>query len=256
MLLKYSGQKLACGLALLVSTSAMPAGIETAQKTIAQAHQSTAAVQRKINQLDEQQYQDYAEYASLIRQSEMLEAYNQELQQLLESQQQEQQELEQQLISLEQTEQAVLPLLRRMTQTLKQFVAADLPFLPLERSERLKRLEALLSRADVSVAEKYRQLLEAYQIEAEYGRTLEAYNGVLPQAGQNREVTFVRLGRVALFYQTADAQASGRWNRETSVWEAVDAEASRMVQRAIRMARRQSVPELLLLPLTLQGERP
>ena len=64
------------------------------------------------------------------------------------------------------------------------------------------RLQALLVDPDVSIAELYRRVLEAYQIESEYGRTLEAWRGPLNDGDQQRVVEFLRGGRLMLFFQS------------------------------------------------------
>ena len=64
---------------------------------------------------------------------------------------------------------------------------------------------ALMDRANVSVAEKYRRLLEAYQIELEYGRTIEAYEGSFASDNGERSVTFLRVGRAMERSAVADA---------------------------------------------------
>ncbi|MBL4631515.1 MAG: DUF3450 family protein, partial [Paraglaciecola sp.] len=105
-------------------------------------------------------------------------------------------------------------------------------------------LTSNLARADISVAEKYRKIIEAYQIEIEYGKTLEAYRGQLNE----RQVTFVKIGRLALFYQTLDQRETGVWNINTSLWQLVeDGEIIRSVNLATKIARKQQAPELLLV---------
>lgn len=223
------------------------------QQTLERAHEQGAQVQRNIDRLDQQTRENYDTYSATLRQAELMEAYNRQLSRMVEDQARELNDVEAQLVSLAQTEQATLPLLVRMQSMLEQFVAGDLPFLPEEREQRVERLARLLDRADVSLAEKYRQILEAYQIEAEYGRTLEAWTGGLKQGEQSREVTFLRLGRVALYYQTLDGEESGRWNRRSGGWERLDAEFEWPIRKGISMARQQTVPELLELPVELTG---
>lgn len=232
--------------------------LEQSQQALEQAHKQGAQVQRSIDQLDSQTRENYEAYTAALRQAELVEAYNRQLARMVEDQSRELDDIEAQLISLAQTEQATLPLLVRMQNMLQQFVAADLPFLVDERQQRIERLARLMDRADVSLAEKYRQMLEAYQIEAEYGRTLEAWTGTLAQGeqGNAREVTFLRLGRVALYYQTLDGEESGRWSRRQGGWKSLDADQNWPIRKGISMARQQTVPELLELPIELTASEP
>lgn len=241
---------LGCSMSLLVQAGPL----DQAQKTLQQSHREGAEVQRSINQLDSQTRENYEEYSAVLRQADLVEAYNRQLSRMIEDQARELADIETQLASLAETEQATLPLLVRMQAMLEQFVASDMPFLLQERRQRVERLARLLDRADVSLAEKYRQILEAYQIEAEYGRTLEAWSGTLEQQESDREVTFLRLGRVGLYYQTLDGEESGRWSREQGGWETLDDQFNWSIRKGISVARQQSVPELLELPLELTGE--
>jgi len=235
--------------------------LEQNQQALEQAHKQGAQVQRSIDQLDSQTRENYEAYTAALRQAELVEAYNRQLARMVEDQSRELDDIDAQLISLAQTEQATLPLLVRMQNMLQQFVAADLPFLVDERQQRIERLARLMDRADVSLAEKYRQILEAYQIEAEYGRTLEAWTGTLAQdgttrSGEAREVTFLRLGRVALYYQTLDGEESGRWSRQQGGWQTLAADQNWPIRKGISMARQQTVPELLELPIELTANAP
>lgn len=232
-------------------TATLTAGdFEQGQQQLNRSYSAAAKVQAQIETLDAATRESYYEYLQVVHRAEQIEAYNRQLDALINSQQQELQALNEQLLSLEETEQAALPLLNDMQVTLQQFVAADLPFLSDERSDRIHRLASLLQRADVSVAEKYRQLLEAYQIEVDYGRSLEAYTGTLKVAGEvDREVTFLRLGRVALYYQTSDGQQSGQWSSAQATWLTLDESLNHSVQKGIQLALQQAVPELLELPI-------
>ena len=105
----------------------------------------------------------------------------------------------------------IFPLMERMIDGLEQSVALDVPFLMNERNDRVANLKEIMTRSDVSVAEKFRKVMEAYQIENDYGRTIEAYVGVLEEDGQALELDFLKIGRVAFFYQTKDQSRSAIW---------------------------------------------
>lgn len=244
------------GAALTIGAPAMAADpLQQASSGVVKTHKQAAASQQKINKLDEKTRAAYDEYRATERQAELVEAYNRQLEKLVNAQQKEIAELDAQITSLDMTEQAVLPMLSRMTDMLSRFVDADTPFLLEEREQRVARLEGLLERADVSLAEKYRQILEAYLIEVDYGRTLEAWNGELELAGDSRQVTFLRLGRAALYYQTLDGRESGLWQPSRAEWQPLAASDNPVLDKAIRIAWQQAVPELLTLPLPMPEEK-
>lgn len=225
------------------------AALEKTQQTLAKAQQQAAVKQQQIDSLDSKIISDHQQYLDALRQADLLDAYNQQLEKLITAQQKELVSTEEQLASLQQTELTVLPLLEQMQAGLHRFVEADLPFLQSEREQRLQRLDSLLVRADISLAEKYRQLLNAYQTEVEYGRTLEAYSGELLAGDDSREVNFIRLGRTALYYQTRDGQESGIWNATTGTWDSLPGSHNSAIHKAIQLAKQQVVPDLLTLPL-------
>ena len=147
-------------------------------------------------------------------------------------------------------ERQMTPLMIRMIAGLEQFVALDVPFLLDERRARVAGLQELMARADVTVAEKFRRVTEAYQIEIDYGRTMLAYKGTMELDGGLREVNFLRVGRVGLYYQSVDAERTGVWNAAAGQWQALDSsEARNQVRLGLRMANKQVAPDLLLLPV-------
>jgi hypothetical protein len=135
-----------------------------------------------------------------------------------------------------------------MLDTLKQFVELDLPFLPEERRKRVATLEELMNRANVTISEKYRRVVEAYQIEMEYGRTLEAYEGQIGTGNQARTVQFLRVGRVALMYQTLDQKETGYWDADKKTW-AVDNDYKHAFATNLAVAKKMGAPDLLLVPV-------
>jgi hypothetical protein len=146
-------------------------------------------------------------------------------------------------------ERQVMPLMLRMIEGLDQFVELDVPFLLEERRNRVAFLKTLLERSDVTVAEKFRRLLEAYEIENDYGRTIEAYKGTLELDGASREVDFLRVGRVALLYQTVDAEIYGMWDQANRTWAPLPGEYRNQIRAGIKVARKQVAPNLLMLPI-------
>ena len=125
------------------------------------------------------------------------------------------------------------------------------PFLEQERNKRVIDLQTMMDRADIAPSEKFRRVMEAYQVEMDYGRTLESYSGLHTIDGQERDVDFLRVGRTVLIYQTRDASLQGTWNKTTGQWEALPSHYRTQVTKGLRMAKKQLAPDLLMLPVAL-----
>jgi hypothetical protein len=153
---------------------------------------------------------------------------------------------------METTQREIVPLMLKMVEVISQFVALDIPFLPEERQFRVAELQAIMERADVSLAEKYRRVLEAYQVETEYGRTIEAYQDELELDEKIRTVNFLRIGRVGLYYLTLDGQQAGVWDGDER-WRPLDSEYLQAIDKGLKVAKKQLPPDLLVLPIKTEG---
>lgn len=149
----------------------------------------------------------------------------------------------------------IFPLMERMIDGLEQSVSLDVPFLLSERQERIATLSELMSQSNVSVAEKFRKVMEAYQIEMDYGSSVEQYTQSLelPNLGV-RDYNMLRVGRIGLYFQSDDAQITGWWNADTGQFEELGNEHRNEIRKGLRMARQLIAPELLLLPLPAAEE--
>jgi len=179
---------------------------------------------------------------------ESLQIFNRQLVEVIKSQDEELASLQNQIDSVEEVGRAVTPLMLRMIESLDSFVGLDMPFLAEERKARVDQLRVLMRRADVADAERYRRILEAYQVENDYGRTIEAYPGTLQKDGVDVPVDFLRVGRIALMYQTRDESEVGAWNKETKAFEPVSGYENWMSE-GLRVAKKQSAPQLIRVPL-------
>ena len=108
----------------------------------------------------------------------------------------------------------------------------------------------MMDRADVAVSEKFSQVLRAFQIENEYGRTMEAYGDTINVDGVDRKADILKVGRVALVFQTPDGEETGMWNKVDNRWEVIGDEFTTPVRNGIRMARKQLSVDMLTLPIT------
>jgi len=142
----------------------------------------------------------------------------------------------------------IFPLMTRMIDGLDQSVQLDVPFLMDERTKRINDLKAIMERSDVTVAEKFRKVMEAYQIENDYGTSSEYYEESLTIEGATRSFSMLRIGRIGLYYQSDDTKITGRWNNETREWEPYDS-ARNEVRKGLRMARQLIAPELIVIPV-------
>ena len=237
--------------ALLVSWAVSAQGPQTVQTTVNEqlsTNKAAAASQAKVSQLDDETQSMLGEYRATLRETESLRRYNEQLELQIKSQEEEVVSIQHQIQDIERTNREIYPLMQRMIETMDQFVKLDVPFLMDERSKRVQTLKELLSRADVSTAEKYRRILEAYTIEMEYGRTLEAYEGKLGEGEAARTVNFLRIGRVALLYQTLDGDDTGYWDVDKKGW-VEDNGYDDYVKDALKVARKATAPDLLIAPV-------
>ena len=205
--------------------------------------------QEKINDYDDKANAAAKTYAAAVQRAESLAIYNGQLKRLIDSQKKEIQSIKRQTEEIETIETGALPLMLEMTDTLQELIEGDVPFLLKERRDRVENLKLLIDRADVTAGEKYRRIMEAYLIEADYGRTIEAYRGELDMGGIARTVDFLRIGRLGLYYQTLDSEETGNWDKGGQQWEEIEDEYRRSIRDGLRIARKQAPPELLRLPV-------
>ncbi len=205
--------------------------------------------QKKISQLDDEAGGMLVEYRQAIAESQSLKTYTEQLATQVKSQDDELKTMTQQIADIDTTSREVLPMMSKMLATLDQFVKLDLPFLPEERANRIATLKDMMGRADVSVSEKYRRIVEAYQVEMEYGRTLEAYEGKVG----DKTVQFLRTGRVALLYQTLDGKETGYWDADSKSWK-LDNAYRDSITAGLKVAKKQSAPDFIRVPVSAPKE--
>jgi hypothetical protein len=190
-------------------------------------------------------------YARILAEADITARYNVQIEQQLRSQQAEIASLEAQIAAVDSTAIDIQPLLQRMFDELVAFVAADVPFFKEERDTRIGRLRDVMAQVDASASEKFRRLMEAYQIEMEYGRTMSSYKQTL---ADGREAEMVRLGRVSLMYRTVDGE-TGYWDNTSKTWVA-DPDAAAAIEEALSIAKEERAPDLITVPVPApQGGR-
>jgi hypothetical protein len=211
-----------------------------------EANTAGQASQALIDKISDETDAITSEYRSTLKQIEDLRVYNRQMVDLITSQNTEMASLQRQIDNVEIVERGVSPLMERMVDALEGFVGLDVPFLGEERARRVSDLRTLMLRADVTNAEKYRRIIEAYQIENDYGRTIEAYRGTLDSG---KTVDFLRVGRIALVYQSLDGFESGAWDQDAKQWVELDSSYRSPIKDGLKIARKQSAPDMIRLPL-------
>lgn len=230
--------------AVATLATAQTGPIEAVIQEQVKTEQAAISSQQKVAQLDDESSKMLAEYRQITAEAESLKSYNDQLAVQVASQDDELKQMTRQLDEIATTSREVLPMMTKMLATLEQFVALDVPFLPEERADRIAGLKQMMGRADVSISEKYRRIIEAYQIEIEFGRTLEAYQGKVDE----RTVEFLRAGRVALMYQTLDGRQTGYWDNGARAWK-VDSAYHEAMQEGLKVARKQAAPDFVGIAL-------
>lgn len=216
-----------------------------------QAAENTSASQEQINDIDSRIQQLVGDYRANLRQLEQLNRYNDSQERQVAAQRREVESLTDDINNIASLQRAVQPLMQDMVNALGEVVQSDLPFLMGERQARVTRLQNLMEDPSSSPAQRYRMIIEAFQIEAEYGRTIEAYRADIETEERLYEnVDVLRVGRYALIFKTDNDEDLKRFDPGSRRWMDLDKSYLEPVKTAMRVAREQIPPELLYIPVT------
>ncbi len=228
--------------------------LDAAIDTRVTTQKEAADSQERIDAVADQTHAMLLDFQHVTAQADELKVFDDQLERQVQTQRKQLVDFERQLATVRETQREIAPSLLGMLAALDEFVARDAPFLVEERKVRLTSLEAMMDNPEVGLPERFRRIMEAYQVETDYGRTIEAYSGKLERDGKPRIVDFLRAGRVALVYATLDGGETGYWDRGTREWKTLPREYGEPVKQALRVARKQSPPDLIRLPVAVAGE--
>ncbi len=236
----------------LLSLSAVADDLKKSRQLITETNETLQTSQKKIDEIDAQYKQMFQQYKTLKKEINNYQVYNRQLTDIIDSQNQEIENLRKDIAQIESTSIQIMPFMEKMIGGLESFVASDFPFLPEERSTRLQQLKDNMKRADLSNAAKYRQILEAYQIEIDYGKTIESYEGHV----DNRKVHFLRIGRIGLYYLSLDKSYCAAWHPTKQQWQTLeDTDYKLSIAKAIKIAKKQRAPDFFFAAVGPAGGR-
>jgi hypothetical protein len=241
---------LLCGAILWLLVAASASADEVLQEA-SQAQRDQAELQSRIEAADNEVRERLEELRRLERETRRLDAENDRLAPHLERQADTLDHREAALATLAETREALPGLKRRLVERLAHWVEQDMPFLTEERQARVAGLEAGLGGLEVPLDERLERILAAWRAELDYGREFDAWRGYLEDGERRREVEFLRLGRVALYYLTPDGREGGVWRAGQARWMTLDERERREIRRGLLIARDQRAPELLRLPVSV-----
>ncbi len=204
--------------------------------------------QERINSVVEGTRSLEDQYRAVNKEIDGLKVYNRLMRAQVEGQQATLEDIGLSMDQVDVINRQIFPLMERMIDGLDQSIKLDIPFLMTERTERVAGLKGIMERSDVSVAEKFRKVMEAYQIENEFGWTSEHFTQSLTIDGTTRSFNMLRIGRVGLYFQSDDARVTGRWDNEARQW-VMDDSARNEIRKGLRMARQLIAPELISIPV-------
>ena len=227
--------------------------LDPVRSLYAQSNNSGKEAQGQIDALDDSTNVIVQEFRQNYQQFIDLTGYNNQLEILIDRQERKMVRIEQDVARISSLTRSVMPLMFKMIDALDTFVELDVPFLIDERRQRVQGLRTLMNNPDASPAEKYRKISEAYEIENEYGRTIEAYTGKV-SPDDDRTVNFLRIGRNSYIFQTLDGDDAAVWSKADGEWTRLGGSYRLPIQVGIRIANEQAAPDLMVVPLEITSE--
>ena len=212
--------------------------------------QLSAKSQSLIDSTERQTDKIVNEWKAVSKQVEGLKLYNAQKRIQIQAQLDLMDKLDEQLVQVVVMQRQIPPLAQKMLDSLESFISLDTPFRKEERQNRIDLVRSSLAKPKVTASEQVRQVLEAYNIEAEYGRKIDTYESTLDDG---TVVNILVIGRIGMFYQTKDEQSSGRWNNETGEWDELPGSYRKPIRDGIRMAKKLAPTDMLMMPI-VKGE--
>ena len=222
--------------------------MEKAIQIEASSSNDAAGRQSYIDNIDTQIIMLIGDIQFLSQQLDLTNIYNRQLQELISSQEAEIVSINDQMVELDKTNRGILPKLEEMVNTLSSIIDNDTPFLLSERKSRIEELQNILVQSNISTSEKFRRVFEAYQIENEYGRTIESYRDEIVFDSETYNVEIFRLGRVGLYARTSDGRNTAMYSRKEGKWIRKKGIDNELVV-ALKIAKKELPPSLLKLPV-------
>lgn len=248
--LKLTGSFLSLICAAFYGISVQAQSVDDVIDAASELPPAAAQGQQQINQVDDATTRLFDEFQVVAKQVEGLKVYNAQLQLQIDDQERQIANLDRSIDEASTMGVQIAPVMVEMIESLKQFIELDLPFHLDDRRASIARLENNLGRSDITSAEKFRQILEVFKIETDYGLNIETYTDTIVLDGTELDVNIFRVGRVALTYQTLDEAITGAWNAQTNSWETIDAGQYRnAIAQGIAIAKRQAAIDILSLPI-------
>lgn len=242
---------LLAGVALAATSLTAQAQEQTLQQSVSTQQQivkNSAQTQKQINNLADSTQELLVKYLTTEKQVDQLKKYNDNLQGLIDNQQSSITSLQKQLGQLSDVAHGIVPLMQQMIAGLDNFIKLDVPYQLDQREQTVDKLKDLMTDSDVSISERYRQIMSAYQNELQAGRTIDAYRGQLTVNNKPQTVDFLRIGRVVLCYQTLDQSQTGCWDQRARKWQVKNG-FRRGVANGLKVARKEISPSLVILPV-------
>ena len=241
---------LLAGIAGVLFASPASAQLESALSAATASTSASAASQQRVERLDDEADTAIREYRAVLQQKDNIQLFVAQQDIFLQSQKSEIASLRRQLGTVEQIKQGMSPMMLKMAIAIEDEIRNDLPFNIDERLARVDRVKAVLANPDVSPAEQYRQVLNAFKIEVSFGQGIDSYEGAHPTRPGN-VVNFLRFGRTSLVYMTKDETEVARYNTESKSWETLSGADALEMRQAIRVSRGEAAPAIVYAPVSV-----
>lgn len=221
------------------------------ERSVERSIQTRQDTSHKLEKWDAEQQELLNLYDELMHENKILTNQNKALHIELDQRQESVDSLKVRQTENEKTGREIEPFLKQVYMDLNEFVLQDTPFLKQERTERMVRLGQIMEDISLPVTEKFRKVMEALFVEAEYGNTIEVTQQKIEIQGKSSEILadILRLGRISMFALTLDHNEAAFYNVSDKKWISLDSQYLHTIYEAVEMANRQRRVDLLSIPL-------